>query len=1247
MNVVDIVITAKNLTGPALADVNAKVASTSGALGKLTKTGVLATAALVGIGVAGVKAASKFNSEMQLLSTQAGVSQSKIKGLSQGVLELAGQVGQNPDSLAESLYHVESNFESMGISSTKALNLVKVAAQGASTGHADLVDVTNALTAAVASGIPGVKSYSQAMGVLNATVGVGDMKMQDLAAAFGGGMVATVKGYGLSIQDVGAALATFGDNNIRGAAAGTQLRMSVQALAKPVATGGDALAKLGLQTDTLAKDMQKGGLKAALEDLVSHMTKAGITSKEQGAIITDAFGRKAGAGLNILVGQMDRLESKYPALAAGASNFDKAWAQTQKSFAQQEKELQASFDALLIEIGDRLMPVVQGFVSLLLEHKTATVAVVGALAGLVAATAAVSIGMKTAAAATALFKASSAGVAAVTGVFETVALKAMYLHDAFAAAGGGAAGLKAAFADLSTGAKLGVTITAVAALVLVLKEVADSGQKAPANVDKLTTSLGNLGRTGRVSGEALRVFGTNLSGLAYDVNRVAGQSQGMDHFNDIMNRVLSLGMAKSNSFKQASSNISAIDQSLAALVQGGHADLAAAALKQLDDAYTKSGGKPSTLAHELSDYNNALQSNALQTKVTADSMGLFGQQAVTTQAALTAQQNAADGLRQSLQALNNVNRAGLGGMIAFNQSIADTAAAAKKDAGALTERNGQLVLTTQQSRDAASALSDLADKTDSAAASAKDSGKSWAYIDGIYSEGRSKLLAAAEAMGLTKSQAEALANTILKTPNKTVKLSGDLSDLQSKLNSAKKELASVPSSKKAALEADISRLESQIAAAKRAIAGVQGKTVSVTVAYRSTGTPGRYMTGGFAHGGIVGGAATGGARGGTTLVGEQGPELVRLPYGSTVIPAGTTRSMLKGELSARNAAVGDLSISHFGTLAGYKTDEFTKALAKPADLSDLNDALNKWRGVIENATHGVAQSRLLKDLDKGGAALLTNEKRLTSVNSALATAKDKLSSLNDAASQLKSSISSTVLSSGDPTATIDQGGGLAGVMGRLQGSVDSATAFSGALSALKKKGLNSTLLQEIAQAGPGAGLQTAEALMGASSGDIKTLNGLQSKLSSAATSAGSTTADAVYGAQIKAAQSTVTALTKTQTAIEKAMATITAGLEAAIKKGLGVGHHATGGIIGAATGGARGGLTWVGEQGAELVRLPYGSTVYPAGQSRAMAARGGAGQPVVIEFVSSGGTADKLLLQWLRKSIRVRGGNVQLALGVH
>lgn len=84
---------------------------------------------------------------------------------------------------------------------------------------------------------------------------------------------------------------------------------------------------------------------------------------------------------------------------------------------------------------------------------------------------------------------------------------------------------------------------------------------------------------------------------------------------------------------------------------------------------------------------------------------------------------------------------------------------------------------------------------------------------------------------------------------------------------------------------------------------------TVTVSFRTIGAaaldaarnlladiPG--AAGGRAHGGIIG-AAGGGPRANWTLVGEQGPELVKLAPGSTVHTAGATRSMLGGETQGR------------------------------------------------------------------------------------------------------------------------------------------------------------------------------------------------------------------------------------------------------------------------------------------------------------------------------------------------------------
>lgn len=314
-------------------------------------------AAIGGVAYEAVKLGTSFQAAMELLATQAGVPQSQIAGLSQGVLQLAGQVGFAPDSLAEALYHIESSFASVGITGPQALNLLQIAAEGAAVGHADLVDVTNALDAAVVSGIPGVQNLQEAMGELNATVGAGDMSMQDLASAFSTGLLANVKSFGLSFTDVGAALAVFGDNNIRGTNAATELRMAVQAMAKPAATAGGELSKLGLNADTLATVMSKQGLLPALDLLKAKMTAAGVTAQTQGQVLTDLFGKKAGAGIVVLYDQLDRLKSKYPVLTDSANNFGSAWEKTKGTFSQAMKSVSAEVEALLTQLGLRLMPI--------------------------------------------------------------------------------------------------------------------------------------------------------------------------------------------------------------------------------------------------------------------------------------------------------------------------------------------------------------------------------------------------------------------------------------------------------------------------------------------------------------------------------------------------------------------------------------------------------------------------------------------------------------------------------------------------------------------------------------------------------------------------------------------------------------------------------------------------------------------------------------------------------------------------
>jgi TP901 family phage tail tape measure protein len=299
-----------------------------------------------------VKEGAAFQREMLLIQTLAGQSAGQVHALSASVLDMAASLGTAPDALANSLYHIIST----GLTGAAALDAMAIAAEGAKVGMASVEDTTNALTSTVASGIPGISSMSQAMGQLTAIVGAGDMKFQDLNEALGSGLLTVVKGYGLSLNDTGAALAVFGDNNIRGANAATMLRMAVQALAVPAKGGTKALESLGISSGQLAKDMQEGGLNKAVTDLHGALNAAGISAEQSGQILTQAFGKRAGPGLEVLLGQFDRFETKVAAVAAGGEEFGRAWEATTQTVAFQFDRLWTEIRVAGIKAFDALQP---------------------------------------------------------------------------------------------------------------------------------------------------------------------------------------------------------------------------------------------------------------------------------------------------------------------------------------------------------------------------------------------------------------------------------------------------------------------------------------------------------------------------------------------------------------------------------------------------------------------------------------------------------------------------------------------------------------------------------------------------------------------------------------------------------------------------------------------------------------------------------------------------------------------------
>ena len=323
----------------------------AGGLAKVATVGLIAVGA--GIGVA-VSQAVKFDDAMRQIETQAGASREELEKMKPALLGLAASVGTAPEDLAAGLFHVES----AGFRGAKALDVLKIAAEGAKVGHADLESVTNALTGALNSGVKGIENTTEAMGTLNAIVGAGNMRMQDLSDAFGTGILVTAKTFGISIQSVGAAIADMTRQGVPAIDAATRLRMGISLLGAPTPKAVKLLGTIGISASQLAEDMRgPDGILGAITDLREHLDAAGLSATEQAQLLSRAFGggRSSGAILT-LVGDVGKLRDVQEQVNKGITAFPEAWAEAQKEVGFQWDKLKAGTTAAFITIGQAVLP---------------------------------------------------------------------------------------------------------------------------------------------------------------------------------------------------------------------------------------------------------------------------------------------------------------------------------------------------------------------------------------------------------------------------------------------------------------------------------------------------------------------------------------------------------------------------------------------------------------------------------------------------------------------------------------------------------------------------------------------------------------------------------------------------------------------------------------------------------------------------------------------------------------------------
>lgn len=384
--------------------------------------------------------------------------------------------------------------------------------------------------------------------------------------------------------------------------------------------------------------------------------------------------------------------------------------------------------------------------------------IVNALAGLVAAVppGAITAILQMALAIKAVSLAA-AGAAAISGRVAAIGAAITAMGAASGTATGRVARVTAAIGALSRTAKIGLAGTGIGLLVIGLAKLGSIGKTAAPDVDRLTTALGRLGSGGKVSGEAAKVFGDDLDNL-YDKVRNITDPSFVDQVQNGFVKIFTLGQVNSTASTEAQEALDAIDDSLTSLVQGGKIKEAGAALDVLAEKYSGNADEQKKFRDQMDEYNDALDAHKAELEIAAQAMGAFGEQAQATSAKLAAQKVDADGLREALIALNDVNRSAYDSQINFEASL-DALTKSFKDNGATLDLN------TEKGRANGQAMSAAAKARDELIANGVAANESLSSMTGKSDQLRASMLKlATQAFDGNKKKAQEYINTLLGTP---------------------------------------------------------------------------------------------------------------------------------------------------------------------------------------------------------------------------------------------------------------------------------------------------------------------------------------------------------------------------------------------------------------------------------------------------------------------------------------------------
>lgn len=331
----------------------------STAMSQLTGA-VKASAAAIGVTGLGAalvgtaKATIDFDKAMRNVNSIAQLNEREFERLRKQVLALAGPTAQAPQTLAEGLYELVSS----GFDARESLMVLEASAKAATAGLTTTEVSAGVVTSALKAYQRPAGDAAKVSDILFRPVDRGRLSFEDLAQSLGP-ILPAAQTAGVSLEEVGAAMATLTIRGFPAAEAATAINGAIRQLSKPTTDLKEAFRQLGVESgeQLIAK---YGSLQAALEALRGTTDGTGTAFRR---LFSEERGARAALGLTGDAATSAAKDLRGLNDSSGATA--KALSQQAKSVAYEWERLKAQISAVAITVGDALIPVVRRVITIL------------------------------------------------------------------------------------------------------------------------------------------------------------------------------------------------------------------------------------------------------------------------------------------------------------------------------------------------------------------------------------------------------------------------------------------------------------------------------------------------------------------------------------------------------------------------------------------------------------------------------------------------------------------------------------------------------------------------------------------------------------------------------------------------------------------------------------------------------------------------------------------------------------------